>query len=1437
MPEDLPEIGLSAGIENLDKFAQDAKKVQDAYRQMAEAEAQVQKASEQQVAATERAGQAWQDTAGQAQAAAAAWADAADAMAAAQGGVGEEAQEQIEQLSWASQQMEDIFGGVEEELAQSKSELAQWGQALDQEAAAATNAQQANAMLQRSYEMLGRVSPEIVDMLQDMEREWIDQGGAVEEFADTIEQVFGEAVDQIEAGAGKATTAMDRMLTLFSLGALQQVSGTIGRAGDQLLGLAKDATMTAARIEELDMVLGNMAVQNDLSAQALREQVQAVKDQGIQSSVAYNLVTQFVQANLDLAQASKLARVAQDAAVISMEDSSQALAGLLHGIMTLQPEVLRYRGIIVDLQGDYQRWADENNRTVQSMTGAEKQAVALQSVIDQGGAIFGTYESAMGSASKQLRSFTRYIEELKEEFGNALLPVLTEGVFTAKDLIKQLMGLPEPIKASLATTTALTGALLKGTSSMVSIGSQAAMLAFAMKELGVATQFASLSFLGPVGLIAGLAIATAAVFSYAKAQEEAHQQEAASIVTASESYEGYLKALDDAGLGSYALSESLYEVAKAGEEAASGVDALTLSVANRELQEGLSKILRAGGPRRVVTDPGAQYEKTTEALKEYISTLDEAGLLVAQNEEQMIALFEAMGFGQKTAEGLAARTIALADAEADLRQMTEWAETAVDVWAERVQEARSVLGDWHREMRDSIDTFRDATIGQYELTKGMYQMAQAALMADPAVEALTEQIIKLIEKGGEGAAIQWSVQRLVDITRDAEEEIGDLRERAREEQERVQERYNDAIESLEKGHTERRADIQADMAEVHQDLLDDMAKAEEDYQASRVAIAEEYAQEIADAEAKYAQDRADLYDDFLKGMADAERDFAQDVEDARQDLARDIEDIERKLAQKLVDLEEKYYQDREELAQEYGQRRQSIEEKFAQQRQDIEKKYQLEPEAAGFDEQREALLEELERVRKAYAGTGMDPIAREQQIMAQLEELKEAELAALDERKEAELAELEAWLDEEQAVQDAAYQEALDKQIEAAEQQAVERVIQYQRQMQDLEQALGQEREERKRRYNEQLADLEEAHRRELDEMARANQERLVALDDQLVQERIRLEESAQQRRDALAEQLADELDAYRERKSNLDAALVEDKQIIGERLQEATQTVIDEADEQTAQLKAAWERVSPAVASAIDILRYQTIQPRMHAITEDVIGEVARMMQALQQLGFIGNSPAPWWMSMGESWGQGLEAGLDLDKILEQQVAAFGKFKVDAEDILEVGSPSKWAERMGESVSDGFSNRAELTPTMGDFALDAFEAELPSVPDQDIAIHPFFGPLPAVDGQDMDLNALMGELPNVAAQDMALQPFLDGMPEIPAQEVSLVPNMLDVESLAAQFQVQAPTPPSMAAGATGTSVDRSRTANLQVDAHYTQYQSERSLRQDLDGIRMLMGY
>ncbi len=153
-----------------------------------------------------------------------------------------------------------------------------------------------------------------------------------------------------------------------------------------------DTTLTAARTKVLGTVLENVARVNGISAEAIREHEATIKGLGITTQEARMTLTRFIQAQLGVENAAKLARVAQDAGVVANINSAEALERLTHGIVTLQPEVLRQLGITISLEQEYKKFAQTAGRTVGSLTQQEKQQIGLNSVLREGQKLAGTYE-------------------------------------------------------------------------------------------------------------------------------------------------------------------------------------------------------------------------------------------------------------------------------------------------------------------------------------------------------------------------------------------------------------------------------------------------------------------------------------------------------------------------------------------------------------------------------------------------------------------------------------------------------------------------------------------------------------------------------------------------------------------------------------------------------------------------------------------------------------------------------------------------------------------------------------------------------------------------------------------------------------------------------------------------------------------------------------
>lgn len=226
------------------------------------------------------------------------------------------------------------------------------------------------------------------------------------------------------------------------LGRMFEIAGGLAflnlleNATTKLVEFVRESTQAAARVEEMDKVLSVLGKNAGFNTSQIDEQTRAIKGLGIQTSVAQESLSQFLKFNLDVGKAGELARVAQDVAVIGGSDSSQTLQSLLWGITTRQPEIIRRAGLTVNFEQEFQRMAAEQGKAVSALTENEKIQASLNAVIREGTAVEGAYEKSMESASKQLRSRARYVEELKETVGDMFTELWSAQVFAGNDTIR-----------------------------------------------------------------------------------------------------------------------------------------------------------------------------------------------------------------------------------------------------------------------------------------------------------------------------------------------------------------------------------------------------------------------------------------------------------------------------------------------------------------------------------------------------------------------------------------------------------------------------------------------------------------------------------------------------------------------------------------------------------------------------------------------------------------------------------------------------------------------------------------------------------------------------------------------------------------------------------------------------------------------------------------
>ncbi|MGX9698089.1 hypothetical protein ACWYXK_13975 [Janthinobacterium lividum] len=206
-------------------------------------------------------------------------------------------------------------------------------------------------------------------------------------------------------------------------GALQLLA-----AGFALLKIAdyiKESTLLAARYETLGVVMEVVGRNAGYTKTQMMTATDAIARQGITMVESRESAVKLVQAHVDLKNATVLARIAQDAAVIGHLNSSDAFDRLVNGISRGNVLILRNIGINVNLQTAYRQMADELGKTTKELTENERVQARLNAVIERGSDIAGTYEAAMGTAGKQLTSMQRYTQDLKTTIGETFTEALT----------------------------------------------------------------------------------------------------------------------------------------------------------------------------------------------------------------------------------------------------------------------------------------------------------------------------------------------------------------------------------------------------------------------------------------------------------------------------------------------------------------------------------------------------------------------------------------------------------------------------------------------------------------------------------------------------------------------------------------------------------------------------------------------------------------------------------------------------------------------------------------------------------------------------------------------------------------------------------------------------------------------------------------------------
>ncbi len=259
--------------------------------------------------------------------------------------------------------------------------------------------------------------------------------------------ITGAATAAGQQAAGGINSSMTSGLkAVGGLGMAVGKSVATGLAGATVAaaGFGVEAFKTAARAGEMDASLRALAKANNLSYDSMTKAVTAVRKQGIEVGTAQELVAQFARNQLDLSKSTDLARVAQDAAVISGKNSTEVLDALVHGITTQNSAVLRNAGLNVQAGQAVTQYAKSVGKTTAELTDAERAQAVLNAVLESGKTVAGAYAEAMTEPGKVLRSFPRIVDDIKMSVGQGLVQAFGPLIIQTYDLAKALSAAVAP---------------------------------------------------------------------------------------------------------------------------------------------------------------------------------------------------------------------------------------------------------------------------------------------------------------------------------------------------------------------------------------------------------------------------------------------------------------------------------------------------------------------------------------------------------------------------------------------------------------------------------------------------------------------------------------------------------------------------------------------------------------------------------------------------------------------------------------------------------------------------------------------------------------------------------------------------------------------------------------------------------------------------------
>jgi hypothetical protein len=340
----------------------------------------------------------------------------------------------------------DAAANVEQRVRVSNGQMANTSKIMQAQASQSRANTDANKALGTSVDALTTGQSYFIDKLKDqvavlgMSR---SQLAAYQAAQLGVTQQTQDLIDKLKAFEDEARSAADAQAQAAARStqwsdALKFLAA--GYAALQIADYIKDATLLAARYETLGVVSQVVGATAGYTVVQMNAATDAIARQGITLVESRQSAVKLVQAHVDLANATNLARIAQDAAVIGNISSSAAFDRLVDGIGRGNTLILRNIGLNVNFEDAYRKAAEAIGTTTAGLSENERVNARVSAVIEHGTDIAGAYAASMDTVGKQLKSAERYTEDFKTTFGETFNEVLSVAVMAWTDHLKDASG-------------------------------------------------------------------------------------------------------------------------------------------------------------------------------------------------------------------------------------------------------------------------------------------------------------------------------------------------------------------------------------------------------------------------------------------------------------------------------------------------------------------------------------------------------------------------------------------------------------------------------------------------------------------------------------------------------------------------------------------------------------------------------------------------------------------------------------------------------------------------------------------------------------------------------------------------------------------------------------------------------------------------------------